>query len=330
MNIITIIGSRPQMTKQDKELPQRIIYTGQHYDINMKDVFFKDLKLPKPDWDLNETKLPKMISGIWKILKKEKPQCVQVFGDCRSTLAGAIAAQDLNIPIVHVEAGMRCFRTDVPEERIRRMVDHASTVLFVPNLDAIVNLENEHIREGVYKIGNVMFDTFASLCPLKKGKDYKKYVYLSIHRQENTESKINLESIFEAITGKEKIIFPVHPRTRNAIKDFGIKIPKNVKMIEPASYKKNIQLISDAKKVLTDSGGVQNESYWMSVPCGVLRRQTEWMEQVKDGWSFLLGADKTSIEKFLTNSFKVDRKRTAMPTFGAKKRIRQILNEIYG
>ena len=316
--------------KLDKKLDQIIVDTGQHYSPNVSsDFFFKELKLPKPHYQLNAKTLPKMVLGSLNVLKKEKPHIVLVYGDTRSTLAGTLAASELGIPIVHVEAGMRSYRMDMPEERIRIAVDHLSTYLLVPNLTAVFNLEAERIKENVIVVGNVMFDTFNDVCPLRKTKRDGKYSYLTIHRQENTESKVRLESIFEALRGKEEIIFPIHHRTAKVIKGFGIELPENIKVIEPVGYKKNLQYISGARRVVTDSGGVQNEAFWMSVPCGILRRQTEWNEYVVDGWNVLLDADEIDIQKFMSNPFDRRKARPHMPVFGAKKMIRDFLFDLY-
>lgn len=330
MKIVSIIGTRPQILKLDKKLKQKVIFTGQHYDALMKDVFFKGLKLPKPDYECGETELVPMIRKIIPILKKEKPDIVLVYGDCRSTLAGAIAAGELNIPVGHIEAGMRAYRPDMPEEKNRVIVDHLSTLNFVTDEKAEDNLAVEQITQKVFNVGNVLLDTFNDFCPIKKSKDYRKYSYLSIHRKENTESKVRLESIFEGLAGKEKFVFPVHPRTKKAIKDMGIEIPDNIKMIEPLSYKENLSLISNAKRVVTDSGGVQNEAYWMGVPCGLLRKETEWLGPLEDGWTALLDADTFNIRAFLEQDFNRSKPRPHMPVYGAKTLIRQILSEIYG
>jgi len=304
MKIVSVIGSRPQYMKLDKKLEQIVVDTGQHYSPELaSDSFFEELDLPKPDYQLGATKLPQMISKVIQVLKKEKPTLVLVYGDTRSTLAGALAASELNIPIGHIEAGMRCYRPDMPEERIRVTVDHMSTYLFTPSLTATANLDTEHVRNNVFTVGNVMYDTFSDLCPLEQRDDAGTYSYLSIHRQENADSKLRLELILEALESSERIVFPIHPRTRKAIKKFKIKIPDNVELIDPVGYKENIRLISGARRVVTDSGGVQNEAFWMGTPCGVLRAQTEWNENVVDEWCFLLDVDQIDIEKFMTQPF---------------------------
>lgn len=332
MKIATIVGTRPQYVKIDPSIPGQIfINTGQHYDRSLKEDLLRDIGIKKFDYECETTKLSPMIHKISTILKKERPSCVLLYGDCRSTLAGAIAAHELSIPIVHVEAGMRSYRHDMPEERIRVIVDHMAHLLLVPDVDAGENLEREGIFDGVFVVGNTMFDTFNDVCPIPPSKDKGTYSYLSIHRQENKESKVRLESIFEGIEASgEQFLWPIHPATASSIKDMKITVPENIKCVPPLGYKKNIERLANARRVLTDSGGIQSEAYWLGVPCGVLRKQTEWKGYVADGWSLLLDADSVDIELFLKKKFKLAAPRPHMPRFGAKKRIQQILQQYYG
>lgn len=313
---MSIIGTRPQIMKIDKDLPQKIIWTGQHWDECMKDVFFQELKMPKPDYELNSKSLGVMISKILAVLRKERPDLVLVYGDCRSTVAGAIAAEELGIPVGHVEAGVRCFNKSVPEERNRILVDHISKYHFVPDDKARENLAKEGIRDDVLVVGNVMLDTFGSMCPIKK-KAYGTYSYVSIHRQENITSAVRMEELFETLEGMdEKFIFPCHPHTRKQLKKLKVRIPDNFETIEPAPYRKNLELISNARRVITDSGGVQNESTWMNVPCGVYRNHNEW-----EGWIELL-KDEVDIKAFMDNHWRKEKK-AYLP--GAKANIRQLI-----
>jgi len=314
--IMSIIGTRPQIMKIDKDLPQKIIWTGQHYDECMKDVFFQDLKMPKPDYECGSKTLGSMISKITAILKKEQPDLVLVYGDCRSTVAGAIAASELGIPIGHVEAGVRCFNNGVPEERNRILVDHLSKYLFAPDDKARSNLAKEGIKDDVYVIGNVMFDTLTSMCPIKK-KAYHTYSYVSLHRQENITSAVRLQTLFDTLEEiDEKFIFPLHPNTAKQLKALKVRVPDNFDVISPASYKDNLSLISNARRVITDSGGVQNEAAWMFVPCGVYRNQNEW-----SGWIRLL-RDEIDIKDFMEKPWNVTRE---VPLPGAKANIRQLI-----
>lgn len=332
MKVATIVGTRPQYVKVDTKLPgQIIINTGQHYDPSMKDIFMKEFGIKKFDYECSAVDLMTMIKRLREALKAERPTCALLYGDCRSTLAGAIAASDLSIPIVHVEAGMRAYNRSMPEERIRVAVDHMSHILLAPDQHSAENLEREGIEEGVFIVGNTMFDTFNDTCPLKPTKDKGTYSYLSIHREENKRSKVRLLNILEAIQNSGmKFVWPIHPATAKALEEMKIRIPHNVKLMEPVGYKHNIKLIANARRVLTDSGGVQNEAYWLGVPCGLLRKETEWVGFVEDGWSKLLDSDPLDIQSFLETRFNPGLARPHMPKFGAKQRIRQILKEIYG
>jgi len=325
MNILSILGSRPQYMKLDKDLPQTIVETGQHYSDALKyGAFSKSLGLPKPDYSLGAKTLEQMVLRLLKVLRKETPKVVCVYGDTRSTLAGAIAASELNIPIVHVEAGMRCGRPDMPEERNRIAVDHMSTWCMAPDQYAMDNLAREGITRA-QMIGNVMFDTFASFCPIPASKGDGTYLYLSVHRQENADSQVRLWEIFEGVKGKERVIFPVHPRTKKNIRKFKLDVPANVEIREPLSYKENLRMISGARRVLTDSGGVQNEAYWMRRPCAVLRRETEWKGGRADGWSVLTDADAINIRQFLQMPFALNKHQRHMPEVGAKRLLRDFL-----
>lgn len=323
MHIISVVGTRPQILKLDKELKQKIIWTGQHYNTLLKDIFFKDLNLPRPDYECNERRIETMISKVRKILKKEKPDIVLVYGDCRSTLAGAIAAREERVPIAHIESGMRAFRREMPEEMYRRIIDNISQILFTPCEQATINLSLEGIREGVHEVGNVLFDTFSSMCPIPRSKDYKTYSYLTMHRDENVMSKIRMEGIFEGLSKAGRVIFLVHPRTQKAIKQFEIKVPENIEVRDPVSYKNNLSLIANARKVYTDSGGVQNEAYWLKIPVVLFRKETEWVDAVHDGWVQLVDADPIDIEKSI--QWKPEQQPLHLPQYGAKERIRNIL-----
>lgn len=332
MKIATILGTRPQMIKYDAKIPgQILIYTGQHYSPSMKDVFQEEFGIKKFDYECGATDLVTMTRKIRSALRNEKPHAVILYGDCRSTMAGAIAASDLDIPIVHVEAGMRSYNRSMPEERIRVAVDHMSHLLLVADQEAAENLEREGTEDGVFIVGNTMFDTFNDICPLKPQKNKGTYSYLSIHRQENKQSKMRLLNILEGVENSgEKFIWPLHPATANAMEEMKIRMPENIELVDPVGYSENIKLVANARRVLTDSGGVQNEAYWLGVPCGILRKETEWNGYVQDGWSVLVNADPLEIETFLKKKHNPGSPRPHMPKFGAKKRIRQVLEQFYG
>ncbi len=323
--ITTIIGARPQFIKASavsKKLGEAgfreiIIHTGQHYDYNMSDVFFRELGIPEPDYHLETGSgshgemTGRMLVEIEKVLLKEKPDLVIVYGDTNTTLAGALAASKLHIPVAHVEAGLRSFNRRMPEEINRVLTDHISELLFAPTETAVKNLSTEGIMNGVHNVGDVMFDvalnvknnigadeqTILSKYSLSK----KEYILSTIHRADNTDIKENLINIFEAINNIAgngiKIFFPVHPRTKKYLKEYQLikNINANLVLAEPVSYIDMIILESNARVILTDSGGVQKESYFFKVPAVIPREETEWVEIAEAGWSALAGADRQRI-----------------------------------
>ncbi len=327
--ILTIVGARPQFIKaavlsriirsetyKDK-IQEILVHTGQHYDENMSDIFFKEMEIPKPDYNLGIGSLSHgamtaaMLEKIEKLLLKEKPDVVLVYGDTNSTLAGALAASKLLIPVAHIEAGLRSFMMAMPEEQNRRLTDHLSTFLFCPTEVAVNNLEKEGIiykeiekptvdNKLVHLSGDIMLE--ASLYYRQKIKKYeskiiknipKKFYLLTIHRQENTDNIERLNSIFSAINRFNNIqcIFPVHPRTRKILKKMDIKLRDHVKLIDPVGYFDMLYLEDKAEFIVTDSGGVQKEAFFFKKPCITLRDSTEWVELVENGWNTLTGAD---------------------------------------
>lgn len=324
--IATIIGARPQFIKasvvskklRETGFSEIIIHTGQHYDVNMSDVFFKELNIPDPDYHLGAGSgshgemTGRMLSEIEKVLLKEKPDMVIVYGDTNTTIAGALSAAKLHIPVAHVEAGLRSFNRRMPEEINRVLTDHIAEYLFVPTERAVKNLENEGITKGVHNVGDVMFDVALEVKDIagsrqdkilsKYGLSAGEFVLTTIHRADNTDIKENLHAIWDALNflaqGGLKIFFPVHPRTRNYLKKYGFLDyygNGNLVLAEPVSYSEMIVLESAAKVVITDSGGVQKESYFFKTPAVIPRMETEWIEIADAGWSVLAGADKGKI-----------------------------------
>lgn len=290
--IISIVGTRPNFIKLSpliNNIPKRyshvIINTGQHYDTNLSDIFFKELRIPRPKYNLEtgSRKSHKQISHIFEklipILKKEKPHLILIYGDTNSSLAGALAASYINIPIAHIEAGIRCFDTSVPEEINRIVIDKLSTLAFCPTKLAAKNLRDEQSKSKVYFTGDIMFDLFKKTKPIKP--KYKKlareYLLATIHRQENSDP-IKIKEIFKflGIQGKQ-IIMPLHPRVTKLLKKIG-NLPKNIQIIEPVAHNQLLYLIKNAQAVITDSGGIQKESYWLRIPCFTVRKSTEWPE----------------------------------------------------
>ena len=316
MKIVTIVGARPQFIKcapVSRELRKNheeiLVHTGQHYDYGMSDIFFEELAIPKPDYNLgigsgnHGAQTGAMLAAIEEVLLKEKPDWLLVYGDTNSTVAGALAAAKLHISVIHVEAGLRSFDKRMPEEINRIMTDHLSDLLICPTETAVANLKIEGIVNGVHHVGDVMADAvlynkeraslhskILEIVGVSKGK----YIAATIHRPSNTDSKENMESIFSAFERQGKtIVFPIHPRTRKYITEYNIDIPENVHLIEPLGYLDMLQLTANAEKVVTDSGGVQKEAYILKVPCVTLRENTEWVETLNKGWNKLLDSANT-------------------------------------
>lgn len=343
MKVATVVGTRPQFIKAamvSRALRERLreifIHTGQHYAQNMSGVFFSGLELPAPDYQLapgagtSGRQLARMLGGLREVFEGEKPSLVLVYGDSRTTLAGALAAAGAGIPLAHVEAGLRCHNDGMPEEYNRVVSDHLSTLLFCPSTAAVRNLENEGFKGAVQKgegfaektgldpfcspcvvqVGDVMLDTLkeftrggASLSPPESGRSLRpgEYYLATVHRAENADHKERLVAILQGLTSiKGKVIFPVHPRTVKKIAEFGLGeylLSTNLEAIEPVGYLEMIWLIKNARKVLTDSGGVQKEAFLLNVPCITLRDETEWVETVERGCNVLAGCDRRRIVK---------------------------------
>ncbi|MBU5454990.1 MULTISPECIES: non-hydrolyzing UDP-N-acetylglucosamine 2-epimerase [Eubacteriales] len=324
MKIITVVGARPQFIKAapvSKELRKAfnevLIHTGQHYDDNMSKVFFEELGIPLPDYNLkigsgsHGAMTGKMLEKLEEIYLKEKPDCVLVYGDTNSTLAGALAASKLLIPVIHVEAGLRSFNKSMPEEQNRILTDHISKLLLVPTKDAEKNLEKEGIVEGVYNIGDVMYDAVLMFKERAKAKaslldklnvKENEYILTTIHRAENTNDIKRLKNIIEALNeSKEKIILPLHPRTKKFINDYKLILNENIKVIDPVGYLEMLMLEANSKMIVTDSGGVQKEAYFMGKPCVTMRDETEWVETVEVGWNVIVGTNKDKILEAINN-----------------------------
>ncbi|HBV86858.1 MAG TPA: UDP-N-acetylglucosamine 2-epimerase (non-hydrolyzing) [Desulfosporosinus sp.] len=323
MKIITVLGARPQFIKAAplsealrKRHEEKIVHTGQHYDYQMSDVFFEELGIPKPDYFLgvgskqHGAQTGEMLTGVEEVLLKEKPDWVLVYGDTNSTLAGALAASKLHIPIAHVEAGLRSYNRLMPEEVNRVLTDHVSTLMFCPTDQAVKNLSLEGLTKGVVRTGDVMADALyyharrAEERSMMETLRYPKKSYLlaTVHRAENTDDPSRLAGIINAFAQIEgQIVLPLHPRTRKLLQDHRLTIPENVEVIEPVGYLEMILLEKEAELILTDSGGVQKEAYLWKVPCVTLRDETEWVETVQTGWNTLTGAKTEAIVDAVKN-----------------------------
>ncbi len=323
--IVTILGARPQFIKAAAVssvfadfFEEIIVHTGQHYDANMSDVFFDELGIPHPKYHLNVgsgshgAMTGAMLVAIEEVLLEEEPDYVMVYGDTNSTLAGALAASKLLIPVIHVEAGLRSFNMSMPEEQNRILTDHISNLLFVPTQTAIDNLVREGITKGVHNVGDVMFDGilhFSKIAAEKSeilaqlGVSENAYLLCTIHRAENTNDISRLKGIVKGLNdSKEQIILPLHPRTQKYLNDYEIALGENIRVIEPVGYLDMVRLETGAKKIVTDSGGVQKEAFFLGKPCITMRDETEWVETVENGWNVIVGADAEKIT-WAINSF---------------------------
>ena len=324
---VSIVGNRPQLIKLDPEFKQIIIYTGQHYSPSMKDVFLDELDIPQPDIDLDETELGKMVDKLIPVLRENDPHYVIVYGDTRSTVAGTIAAHQLGIPIIHVEAGCRSGNNKQIEERNRILVDKLSTIHFCPSFKALCALQDSGLGDNAYNVGAANFSTLIKKTlptePLQKDP----YSILTIHREENTDSVAKLENIFKGLEGCDhEIIFPIHPRTKKFIEDNKVVVPKGIRVVDPFPYKKFIHAIGHAQYAITDSGGVQTEAYFLRTPCITLREETEWRETVEEKWNVLVGTNPILIQRAL-KEFKPKKQRHQSEAYG-KGRTHKIMRAI--
>jgi UDP-GlcNAc3NAcA epimerase len=315
IKIASIVGARPQFVKagvvsralRGGGAREVLVHTGQHYDENMSKIFFDELEIPRPDYDLgvgsgeHGAQTGRMLEAIEKVLLAERPDWVLVYGDTNSTLAGALAAVKLHIPVAHVEAGLRSFNRRMPEEINRVLTDHASTLLFVPTDLAVENLASEGIiGDKVSLVGDVMYDAALhygeraekqSHALKRLGLAPRGYILSTVHRAENTDDPSRLRSIFTAfceLAQEIPIVLPLHPRTRNVLAREGFTdLYPGLKMIDPVGYLDMVMLEKNARVIATDSGGVQKEAFFYRVPCVTLRDETEWVELVELGWNRL-------------------------------------------
>jgi UDP-GlcNAc3NAcA epimerase len=331
MKILTVIGARPQFVKaaalsrefaKHNEIEEILVHTGQHFDANMSDIFFDEMEIPKPKYNLNINSIGhgamtgRMLEGIEEILIKEKPDLLLVYGDTNSTIAGALAAKKLHIKVAHVEAGLRSFNMQMPEEVNRILTDRISDYLLCPTQTAIDNLMKEgykNIDTIIEKTGDVMQDAanfYAQKSEQKstiiKELNLDKYILTTLHRAENTDDKNRLSNIVEALNQIHQticpIVLPLHPRTKKKLDSFGLKL--NVKLINPVGYFDMIELIKNSSLVMTDSGGLQKEAFFFKKNCVTMRDQTEWIELIIADVNVLVGADMNQIinkSKFMLN-----------------------------
>ena len=312
MKIISVVGARPQFIKLAilyKELRENhneiIIHTGQHYDDNMSRYFFEEMQIAKPDYNLNigsgshGKQTAEMLIGLEDIFLHQQPDVVITFGDTNTTLATGLAATKLNIPVAHVEAGLRSHNREMPEEINRILTDHISDYLFAPTLNAMENIKSENLYGKPFLVGDVMYDSLLYYGKIAEQKSrilknlklkQKEYILLTLHRPYNVDNIQKLQNIFSALKQTKRfIVLPVHPRTCKMIESTNTIIPENISIIEPLGYLDFIFLQKHSEKIITDSGGIQKEAYLNGIPCITIRPETEWIETVKAGWNVLVG-----------------------------------------
>jgi UDP-GlcNAc3NAcA epimerase len=332
IKVLTIVGARPQFVKaaalsrafsELDAINEIIVHTGQHFDKTMSSVFFDEMNIPQPKYNLNINSLGhgamtgRMLEGIETLILKEKPEVLLVYGDTNSTIAGALAARKLHVKVAHVEAGLRSFNMEMPEEINRILTDRISDVLFCPTDTAVNNLKAEGFEQFPAKIvrsGDVMQDAALYYAKQSEEKSTVKhitekegYVLATIHRAENTDNLVNLKSIVDALNAiheEVKVVLPIHPRTRKIIADSGLRLKVNT--IDPVGYFDMVELLKYCTLVMTDSGGVQKEAFFFKKPCITLREQTEWTELVEHGFNEVVGTDQSRIYSAFNNALQKD------------------------
>ena len=356
MKILTIVGARPQFIKAaavsrvireiySMQIAEVIVHTGQHYDDNMSQVFFDELDIPRPVYNLEISggghgfMTGRMLEAIENVLIQEKPDWVLIYGDTNSTLAGALAASKLHIPVAHVEAGLRSFNTRMPEEINRILSDKVSKLLFCPTTTAVRNLSAEGMKDGVHNVGDVMFDVAlfykeraASTSTILKslGLVRQGFALATCHRAENTDNPKRLKSILaglEKLAQKMPVVLPLHPRTRKLVADYGLAaLLERITLVEPLPFLDMIALEQSARLILTDSGGVQKEAFFYGVPCITMRDETEWVETVDLGYNKLVGADTDLILKAVDESLEIPSIKTTASPYGDGRAAEKIIS----
>ncbi|MFC1922167.1 non-hydrolyzing UDP-N-acetylglucosamine 2-epimerase [Chloroflexota bacterium] len=350
MKIISIVGARPEFIQampvsqalraQHKEI---LVHTGQHYDFQMSQTFFDELGIPAPDYNLEvgsgsqASQTAQALVRLEEVFLKEEPDLVIVRGDTNSTLAGALAAAKLHIPVAHIEAGERSFERRMPEEINRLVTDAIAELHFCVSHTAIDHLAREGVSKGVYWVGDVMLDALLQVQPIARRNSKilsrlnltpKNYSLVTIHRPANTDDPIRLNDIVDVLNEvSEPVVFPIHPRTRKTLQSNGVHFEEHIQTIDPVGYLDMLILEENARLIATDSGGVQREAYYLGIPCLTLRNETEWVGTVDVGWNELVGADK---DIMLDRWYKFDPPAEKPPIYGdgkAAQRIADVLGE---
>lgn len=329
MKVVFIVGARPNFIKiapiydiilDYKNIEPILVHTGQHYDKNMSEIFFEELKIPKPDYHLQVTsstqikQTSEIMNKLEDLFSDIKPDVVVVIGDVSSTLAGALVASKLGIKLAHIEAGLRSFNKSMPEETNRILTDHVSDILFAPSQTAINNLKNEGLESKSFFTGDLMFDAVLRNLPIAESQSnvlsrldlkLKDFIFTTLHRPYNVDDPQNLKNIIDILGSIDlKIVFAVHPRTSKIIQMNNIKIPENINITKPVGYLDSLILQKNAYKVITDSGGMQKEAFFLKTPCLTLRPETEWIETVECGANILAELD--SLDILIENEFRTD------------------------
>ena len=319
MKVLTVVGARPQFIKSapvsrafaKAGIEEYLVHTGQHYDKGMSSIFFDELCINKPDLNLGigsgsqAQQVGKMLISLEKVMQVQSPDAVVVYGDTNSTLAGALSARKLNLPVAHIEAGLRSFNQNMPEETNRILTDHCSSWLFCPTENAVGQLKKEGLIKGVHLVGDPMYDAILLFgeASVKRKNILEEleitpgnFYLATIHRVYNTDQKNVLWDIFEALSQLDKpVIFPIHPRTNKMLKQYKIIPRGGIRLIPPVGYLEMLVLEKHSRMILTDSGGIQKEAFFLQIPCITLRTETEWVETVATGWNKVVGTEPAEI-----------------------------------
>jgi UDP-N-acetylglucosamine 2-epimerase (non-hydrolysing) len=352
MKVLTVVGARPQFVKAaavSRELRRSheevLVHTGQHYDEEMSDVFFEELGIPEPDDNLgvgsdsHGAQTAEMIVGLEERIEAEDPDAVLVYGDTNSTLAAAVAASKIDTQLAHVEAGLRSYNREMPEEINRVLTDHAADLLFTPSRRAVENLREEGVTDGVHDTGDVMYD--AVLWARDRAEEHStvlsdlgvaegEYVLATVHRAGNTDDPDRLAAILDALAeDPREVVLPAHPRTVDRMEEYGMyeDAREKLTLTDPAGYLDFVRLQDRADVVATDSGGVQKESFFLDTPCVTMREETEWRETVEAGWNALVGADREAIRRALANAERPSEKPRPYGDGDAAAKITTVLND---
>ncbi|AZH24759.1 non-hydrolyzing UDP-N-acetylglucosamine 2-epimerase [Haloplanus aerogenes] len=352
MDVLSVVGARPQFIKAfvvSRELrathDEVLVHTGQHYDEELSDIFFEELGIPEPDYDLgigsesHATQTARMMIGLEEVVEEYAPDILLCYGDTNSTLAAAIVASKFDLELAHVEAGLRSFNRGMPEEINRILTDHASDILFAPSERAVDHLQSEGITEKVYNVGDVMYDSLLwareeaknrSTIREDLGVANEEYLLATVHRPRNTDDRERLKTIITSLAiDQRRVVFPAHPRTIDRLKRYDLlaMTEEELTLIDPVSYLDFVSLQAGAEVIVTDSGGIQKEAFFLDVPCITLREETEWPETIEAGGNLLVGADAGAIREALANPPQLSSNSEPYGDGTASKKIVEVLNK---